>query len=372
MKSTYILVLAILLSSCITSCREKEVIHTNPKKADVSYSFDKEGDDLSKCMLVEREKLVVFAKTYNSFRIYITDLDHLYPLIYAFPKWGQNFNAEGMIEVDYHIYIVYGSMDGYPAWGKIDLSKKDEFNIQKIGDREGILYSGTRFKSGNFAFVGEILDGSDKQNFILETTPMASFVDSLSFGSSKNDGAVDIITSKDKNIMYLLSYTYNGQFGDRDIEVREYDEFLNLKRMISLGKAAYEQPERIVESMGDLFVCGHTTSFGDPMHDAYLARIDGDSLSVIYENAIKLDGHEGADDMKVTKDGNLAICSFAQMNPYKGGYYALIHPDGVALYQEKFMEYERFYQLEVFDDRVVLLGQKMNNDFDAVIHMKFF
>ena len=76
--------------------------------------------------------------------------------------------------------------------------------------------------------------------------------------------------------------------------------------------------------------------------------------------------------MKVTKDGNLAICSFAQMNPYKGGYYALIHPDGRAIYQEKFMEYERFYQLQVFDDRVVFLGQKKNDDLDVAVHIKFF
>jgi|GEM_PF-2212138 len=36
------------------------------------------------------------------------------------------------------------------------------------------------------------------------------------------------------------------------------------------------------------------------------------------------------------------------------------------------MEYERYYQLQVFEDRVVFLGQKKNDDLDVAVHVKLF
>jgi|GEM_PF-2317471 len=190
--------------------------------------------------------------------------------------------------------------------------------VNSIPDRQGVLYDGLIDKNGNRHFCGEVKAGTDKQNFLMHAEKkdvVLTVIDRVSFGSDKNEGAVDLLQLANGNIA-LLSYTYNGAGGDSDMELREYNSDLQLLRVKQWGKEGYEQPEMMLELNNQLYVCGHTTSFGDPMHDAYIARFNLDDLSLEFEKAIKLDGHEGADNMQATHDGNLAICSFAQMNPY--------------------------------------------------------
>ncbi len=367
MKYPSLLIFFILLLAC-----EKPGPEPEPSPTDYSFSIPSQGDEIATCMARNVYFNAILIKSSKGFRIEYMNENGQPGVRLTLAEIAGDYVPQGLKVMPNGQYLTYGALDGRPAWGIIQIN--GTWDLQSLSTEKGVLYDAlydpVQDTDGKIEFCGQIEVDSDLQNYVQRTDYQGLFLDSSSFGSIKNDGAVSLLRFEDRILM--LSYTYDGPGGDRDIELREFDESLNLIRVKAWGGVGYDQPQMIVAQNRKLFICGHTTSFGDPMHDAYFARLDLDDFSLDFENAIKLDGHEGADDMKVTKDGNLAICSFAQMNPYKGGYYALIHPDGRAIYQEKFMEYERFYQLQVFDDRVVFLGQKKNDDLDVAVHIKFF
>ncbi|MBI1222313.1 MAG: hypothetical protein GC180_06885 [Bacteroidetes bacterium] len=360
MRYTILLFLIVSFISC-----KKDKPSTPEPTQDYSVSYKKPGDDLATCMTDgDGDMSFILIKTSKGFYLDKIWKDGKSLGRYSVPFNGGDFVPEGILNKDLNI-IAYGSLDGQPAW--TDFLSPPHVLKQK----QGRIFD-MQIVHDSIWFCGEIVNGSSK-DMLLGHINSGTFElrDTVSFGTSENDGAVDLCRGPDHSLL-MLAYTYGGPSGDRDIFLYQYDSNGKQMRFRQWGGSGYDQPEMLLYAYNKIFVCGHTTSFGDPMHDAYIACLKEDDLSMDWEKAVNLDGHEGADFIVDAFNKRLALGSYAQMNPIHGGYGLLMDTDGNVIWQQKFMDFERFYQVRTFDDHLMYLGQKKNDDLDVAVQLHFY
>ncbi len=143
-----------------------------------------------------------------------------------------------------------------------------------------------------YLLVGAKINGNDKNVVVVKFSPTFSKIWEKEFGGAGNDMAMDAVDLCDNNYG-ILAYTYSKGAGDRDIWYLKLDRNGYLITDTTFGGAGYEEPQRMITRGGcELYIAGHSTSFGAPEHDAYVLKIN-DKGGKIWEKTFGTQYHDG-------------------------------------------------------------------------------
>ncbi|HCS21771.1 MAG TPA: hypothetical protein DIW47_14640 [Bacteroidetes bacterium] len=344
---------AFVLCLSLNSCKEELLIPEKNEFSKENY-FDYGGDEMAPCMIQAGDTNVLFAQLGGgNYALIGIDVEGNEKWKIAINSAYPNFEAEEMYFVDNTNFLIVGALDNHPAWVILDSDASGGFFPQTWNNDIGRFYS-AQIRADHILLAGQKDVDGDRQVFLSKIGKDGSPLDSLSFGTTSQDGGIKLLSSQDKTL--LLAYSYGKGLGDRDFWLMEIDAQMNPSNEKVFGGAGYDQPEWMIEAYGAIYLCGHTTSFGDPMHDAYLICLEND-LSLRWEKNIHMDGHEGADHLIDLGNNKLAFCSYGSMD-LTGGYYGIVDANGLVLDQKKYPVFERFYQLRAYPDRLMILNQK--------------
>ncbi|MHB1278658.1 MAG: hypothetical protein ACYC1Q_09680 [Bacteroidia bacterium] len=346
---------ASLLIFCLSlsSCKEELLV---PEKNEISKEnyFDYGGDEEAPCMIAVGDMNVLFAQLGGgNYALIGIDADGIEKWKIDIHSAYPNFEAEGMYLADNKNFLIVGALDSHPAWAILDFNGTGGFFPQTWNNDIGRFYS-AHIQTDHILLAGQKEVYGDRQVFLSKVAFDGTPIDSVSFGTGFQDGGISLLGSEDRTL--LLAYSYGKGLGDRDFWLMEIDGQMNASNEKVFGGAGYDEPEWMIEAYGAIYLCGHTTSFGDPMHDAYLICLEKD-LSLRWEKNIHMDGHEGADHLIDLGNNKLAFCSYGSMD-LTGGYYGIVDANGLVLDQKKYPNFEHFFQLRAYPDRLMILNQK--------------
>lgn len=145
---------------------------------------------------------------------------------------------------------------------------------------------------GNYLVIGAKINGNDKNVIVIKYNNSFTKVWEKEFGGAGEDMAIDAVQLCDDNYG-ILAYTYSKGAGDRDIWFLKLDANGYLKWDYTYGGAGYEEPQQIVSRTGcDIYVAGHSSSFGAPEHDGYILKIN-ENGNKIWEKTFGTPNHDG-------------------------------------------------------------------------------
>lgn len=143
-----------------------------------------------------------------------------------------------------------------------------------------------------YLLVGAKINGSDRNVVVVKFSPTFALIWEKEYGGAGNEMAMDAVDLCDNNYG-ILAYTYSKGAGDRDIWYLKLDRNGYLITDTTYGGAGYEEPQRMITRGGcELYIAGHSSSFGAPEHDAYLLKIN-DKGSKIWEKTFGTQYHDG-------------------------------------------------------------------------------
>ncbi len=356
MKRGIAALLLVLGVAGMESCREDPVDIVPKIEYNDFHGFSQGEEQPLSTMCTINDQVYIFSQSASNYYLHATDIgftsfrSHEYP----FPLPG--FLPEKLLSLGGDKLFLAGSKDGHPAWSFTDTTAGNGLFFRTYAENKGKVYDALEFNN-HLYLCGELQQDTDRQAVVFKVNPNGYIVDTLIFGTDQNDGAVDLM--EDNGKLYLLCYSYGKGIGDRDAWVMELSENLETSNQRVYGGTGYEQPEMLLAFQNVIYVCGHTTSFNDPMHDAWFLCLEKD-LSLRWEKNVNNNGHEGADYMDITPEGNIAWCSYGDMSINRG-YLGLISAEGAVLDQKKFDGYVRFTQLKAYSKYVIALGPR-NDD----------
>jgi len=211
-------------------------------------------------------------------------------------------------------------------------------------DRNGTFQSGYNFDNGgdeSFADGIQMSDGSFllagtsngaghglRDMFLVKMSVMGSLVWKKLLGTTGNDGATQLLKTSDGFLLY--GYSDGVGAGDRDLLLIKLNANGDSLWSRTFGGSGYEQSGGMVATTdGNYLLCGHSTSFGDPMHDAYLVKINpnGDE---IWHKTYGGGDHDGADGIVKLSNGNFAMIGYSRIVGLTDDelYYVEVLPDG--------------------------------------------
>ena len=241
-------------------------------------------------------------------------------------------------------------------------------------DRQGHYLNGYSFDNGGdevFADGSRLADGSYllagtstgnghglRDMFVVRMNASGGLTWKKTFGTPGNDGAAQLVKVSDGYFIY--GYTDGVGAGDRDLLIVKINENGDSLWSQTYGGAGYEQSGGIIAtSDGNYLLCGHSTSFGDPMHDTYLVKInpDGDEL---WHKTYGGSDHDGADAIVKLSNGNFAMIGYSRIAGLNDDelYYLEVLPNGT-LRRELRYGYainERGTAIAEVSDGIILVG----------------
>lgn len=144
-----------------------------------------------------------------------------------------------------------------------------------------------------YLLIGAKINGSDKNAVVIKYNTVLNIkIWEKEFGGAGDDMAMDAVQLCDNNYG-ILAYTYSKGAGDRDVWFLKIDANGYLKWDQTYGGAGYEEPQKIVSRTGcDIYIAGHSSSFGAPEHDGYILRIN-ENGDKIWEKTFGTPNHDG-------------------------------------------------------------------------------
>lgn len=143
-----------------------------------------------------------------------------------------------------------------------------------------------------YILVGAKINGNDKNAVVIKFSPTFVKIWEKEYGGAGNEMAMDAVDLCDNNYA-ILAYTYSKGAGDRDIWYLKIDRNGYLITDTTYGGAGYEEPQRMITRGGcELYIAGHSSSFGAPEHDGYLLKIN-DKGGKIWEKTFGTQYHDG-------------------------------------------------------------------------------
>ena len=125
-----------------------------------------------------------------------------------------------------------------------------------------------------YLLVGAKINGSDRNVVVIKYSLSFNKIWEKEYGGAGNDMAMDAVDLCDTNYG-ILAYTYSKGAGDRDIWFLKLDRNGYVLSDTTFGGAGYDEPQRIIQQNGcDLYIAGHSASFGAPEHDGYIIKLD--------------------------------------------------------------------------------------------------
>lgn len=363
-----ILSLVLLFPLLFASCSDEWNTPDDGPFSSETY-FDFGADEVATCMVQYGESNIIFVQLGGGNYAFVTmdetgkitskrEINSAYP----------NFEAEALYMTQSGYALVVGALDDHPSWVFYKLDDTAAVFMPETWNNDAGRFFSAMEATDHVMLCGQKDVGGDRQVFLSKVSLTGSPIDSASFGTPMQDGGIHLLKSTTKNI--LLAYSYGKGLGDRDFWLMEIDENMVPSNEKVFGGSGYDQPEWILEAYGAYYLCGHTTSFGDPMHDAYLLCLEED-FSLRWEKNIAMNGHEGADHLIELGNNKLAFCSYGMM-PVSGGYYGIIDRHGAVLDQKKFPEFERFFQMRAYPERLFILTRKKNFNLDFGVWVKSY
>ncbi len=206
---------------------------------------------------------------------------------------------------------------------------------------------------GNIYACGQSLDPQQNNQIeLLKLDADGQFVKQSRFGTLESDGGIALASDGDK--LMLLAYSYGLNKGDRDFWLIQLDENLDTVQSKVFGGAGYDQPACMLYENGHFWLGGHSTSFNNNNHDAYLLKVTP-QLQLVWEKAYEHGDHEGIDRMLFLSNGNLGMVSYGDMM-VQSGLYLEVKRDGTPLYQKRYEEITGFSHLSEDNGRRVMWG----------------
>lgn len=202
------------------------------------------------------------------------------------------------------------------------------YNFDNGGDES--FADGSPLADGSFLLAGTS-NGSGhglRDIFLVKMSGTGSLVWKKSLGTAGNDGATQLLKISDG--YFLFGYTDGIGAGDRDLLVIKLNANGDSLWSRTYGGLGYEQSGGMVATTdGSYLLCGHSTSFGDPMHDAYLVKINPNGDEIWHKTYGGSD-HDGADAIIKLSNGNFAMIGYSRINGLNDDelYYVEVLPDG--------------------------------------------
>jgi len=267
--------------------------------------------------------------------------------------------AQSVISINYEAnkLLLCGQYENNPAFWIMD-SSASEPQINTVLDTAGRLFDGIFF-SGHFYFAGETRAPNGKLDIlVLKVSTSGQLIDQQRFGSDENDGGIHWAIFDGR--LVLLAYTYADTDFDRDISVCHIDADLNIQFQKSYKFPKYEQPQRLLAQNDRLLVFAHSTSGNSNSHDALILSLDK-SFNLQTKKFISLGSHEGVDDIRVLKNGNIGLVSYGDMD-ISSGLYMEIDQNLILHHQKRYPDIAGYFYMSEFNERRVFWGQTRGPD----------
>ena len=213
-------------------------------------------------------------------------------------------------------YLILGSTSGAGKDAQAVFTNVDgnyEHELVTGGSADDVFTDAVELSDGSFLVCGTTnSSGPAARNiYLVKMSSTGGKVWEKTFGTNGNDGASAILPFGDGYAIY--GYTDGAGAGDRDLCVLKVTASGDSLWMKTYGGDKYEQSGGMIATKdGNYVLCGHTTSFGDPMHDAYVVKIDADG-DQLWSKTYGRENHDGADAIIELKNGDLAMTGYSRI-----------------------------------------------------------
>ncbi len=170
--------------------------------------------------------------------------------------------------------------------------------------------------TNGYVFIGSVQKNNQRDVCVIKYSKNFNRVWTKAFGGALNDAGMDGIELCDNNYG-ILAYTYSTGAGDRDVWYLKLSPDGDLISSTTYGGSGYEEPQQIISNGCDVYIAGHSSSFGNPEHHAYLLKINENGTK-IWENTYGTAHHDGFQAVTFTADKSGLIATGRSMQSTTG------------------------------------------------------
>lgn len=167
-----------------------------------------------------------------------------------------------------------------------------------------------------YLFIGSQLKNNQRDVCVIRYSKNLNRVWMKTFGGNLNDAGMDGVELCDNNYG-ILAYTYSIGAGDRDVWYLKLSPNGDFISGTTYGGSGYEEPQQIISNGCDVYIAGHSSSFGNPEHHGYLLKIDNNGTK-IWENTYGTSNHDGFQTVTFTADKSGLIAAGRSMQSTTG------------------------------------------------------
>lgn len=170
--------------------------------------------------------------------------------------------------------------------------------------------------ANGYLFIGSVLKNNQRDVCVIKYSKTLNRVWTKTFGGNLNDAGMHGVELCDNNYG-ILAYTYSIGSGDRDIWYLKLNTNGDFISGTTYGGSGYEEPQQIINNGCDVYIAGHSASFGNPEHHGYLLKIT-DNGTKIWENTYGTGNHDGFQTVTFTADKTGLIAAGRSMQSTTG------------------------------------------------------
>lgn len=170
--------------------------------------------------------------------------------------------------------------------------------------------------ANGYLFIGSQLKNNQRDVCVIKYSKNLNRVWMKTFGGNLNDAGMDGVELCDNNYG-ILAYTYSIGSGDRDVWYLKLSPNGDFISGTTYGGSGYEEPQQIISNGCDVYIAGHSASFGNPEHHGYLLKIT-DNGTKIWENTYGTSNHDGFQTITFTADKSGLIAAGRSMQGTTG------------------------------------------------------
>lgn len=361
-----------MIPALIACKRDKAPESVNPSPLIYELAYSREGDEFPRAAVVTGDS-VFYCSSFSDAAFTKTDLafgktpsSGKGMLSYNIGLTNSDNDAARMQYMPDGSFMITGSTGNGSTNGMVLFVNKSGsflrgYNFDNGGDET--FADGSLLPDGSYLLAGTTnANGRGLRDvFLVKMNASGGLQWKKTLGTPGNDGASQLMKVSDGYFIY--GYTDGAGAGDRDLLIIKISNNGDSLWSTTYGGAGYEQSGGIVATPdGNYILCGHTTSFGDPMHDAYLIKINeyGDELwHKTYGGA----DHDGLDAIIRLSNGDFAMIGYSRIYGLNDDelYYLQVTPNGSLRRELRYgyATHERGTALAEVSDGIILVGYSM-------------
>jgi hypothetical protein len=365
-KTAGYLLIALLFFS---ACKKDKEMSPVPSDLLIENSMKREGNEYPSSAILEGTH-VLFASTFSNAAFSSSDM--------AFGKisaagtfsYAAGLGLTGTKNEGYRLirdpdgaYLIIGAGGDLNRDGLAVFTNADGQYVKSFTSGTGqddYFTDGLRLPDGSWLFAGTTngMGNGLRDIYLVKMSSGGSKIWEKTFGTAGNDGSSNLFSLGSGFGIY--GYTDGAGAGDRDLLLLALDQNGDSLWSRTYGGSKYEQSGSMLATTdGNFILCGHSSSFGDDRHDAYVLKVDA-SGTILWQRTYGSGEHEGADAILRLSNGDYALTGYSQLHEASDDqlYYLQINASGQLKRQLRFggSRNQRGSAIAEVADGILLIG----------------